>query len=178
MSFNDKLKELRKENKLSQEQLAEKLNISRQAISKWESGKAYPDIDNLILLAKILEVSLDELLIDEKNKYSEDVEEENESKIDADISSHKSIWDIRLKAKGNNSNQKEADNETIEDIKLNPKHDEDEEHDDDISINLIVGGFIIGTAIGTITDNFMWGSALAFVGMGIGYIIESFIKKK
>lgn len=38
MSFNDKLKELRKENKLSQEQLAEKLNISRQAISKWESG--------------------------------------------------------------------------------------------------------------------------------------------
>ena len=38
MSCNDKLKELRKENKLSQEQLAEKLNISRQAISKWESG--------------------------------------------------------------------------------------------------------------------------------------------
>ena len=63
MNLGENLKNLRKENNLSQEQLAEKLNISRQAISKWESGKAYPDIDNLILLRNIFNTTLDNLVI-------------------------------------------------------------------------------------------------------------------
>lgn len=59
----DKLLQLRKTNGYSQENLAERLGISRQAVSKWERAEASPDTDNLILLAKIYNVSLDELLM-------------------------------------------------------------------------------------------------------------------
>ena len=58
----ERLKEIRKKNKYSQEYVAEQLNISRQAISHWENGKSYPDIDNLILLADVFHISVDELL--------------------------------------------------------------------------------------------------------------------
>lgn len=58
----DRLVELRKANKLSQEALAEKLGLSRQAISKWERAEASPDTDNLIALAALYGISLDELL--------------------------------------------------------------------------------------------------------------------
>lgn len=88
MGFNNKLKELRKEKNISQEQLAKELNISRQAISKWESGKAYPDIDNLILLRKIFGVSLDELIMEEEEKV-----EENNSKQELIESSEKGIFE-------------------------------------------------------------------------------------
>lgn len=57
-----RLASLRKENGYSQETLAEKLNISRQAVSKWERGESSPDTDNLILLASLYSMSLDELL--------------------------------------------------------------------------------------------------------------------
>jgi len=77
LKFKDNLRKLRKENNLSQEKLAEKLNISRQAISKWESGKAYPDIDNLILLRDIFNVSLDELVVNERIDKEEIISEEN-----------------------------------------------------------------------------------------------------
>ena len=62
----NRLVNLRKSNGLSQEALAEKLGISRQAVSKWERAEASPDTDNLILLAKIYKVSLDELLSSEE----------------------------------------------------------------------------------------------------------------
>lgn len=62
----NRLYELRKKNGLSQEELADKLGISRQAVSKWERAEASPDTDNLILLAKLYNVSLDELLNQEK----------------------------------------------------------------------------------------------------------------
>jgi Predicted transcriptional regulators len=55
----------RKRNKLSQEQLAEALNISRQSISKWETGENLPSIDNLISLSGLLDISLDELITGE-----------------------------------------------------------------------------------------------------------------
>lgn len=58
----NRLVNLRKQNNLSQEALAEKLGISRQAVSKWERAEASPDTDNLILLARLYGVSLDELL--------------------------------------------------------------------------------------------------------------------
>ena len=63
----NRLVKLRKTNGLSQEALAEKLGISRQAVSKWERAEASPDTDNLILLAKIYKVSLDELLSSEED---------------------------------------------------------------------------------------------------------------
>lgn len=58
----DRLVELRKEHKLSQEALAEKLGLSRQAISKWERAEASPDTDNLIALAELYGITLDQLL--------------------------------------------------------------------------------------------------------------------
>lgn len=62
LEIASRLVALRKENNLSQEALAEKLGISRQAVSKWERAEASPDTDNLIALAKLYCVSLDELL--------------------------------------------------------------------------------------------------------------------
>lgn len=58
----NKLVKLRKQNGLSQEELADKLGLSRQAVSKWERAEASPDTDNLICLAKLYNISLDELL--------------------------------------------------------------------------------------------------------------------
>lgn len=58
----NRLVNLRKSNNLSQEALAEKLGISRQAVSKWERAEASPDTDNLILLSRLYGISLDELL--------------------------------------------------------------------------------------------------------------------
>lgn len=72
MNLGENIKKLRKEKNLSQEQLAEMLNVSRQAVSKWESGKAYPDIENLILLRDIFNVTLDDLIINENKTKSED----------------------------------------------------------------------------------------------------------
>ncbi|MBD5503833.1 MAG: helix-turn-helix domain-containing protein [Lachnospiraceae bacterium] len=71
LEIASRLVALRKENNLSQEALAEKLGISRQAVSKWERAEASPDTDNLIALAKLYHVSLDELL-----KIHEDENEE------------------------------------------------------------------------------------------------------
>ena len=64
MTFGEKLQHLRKQNHLSQEKLAEQLNVSRQAISKWEMG-AMPDLDNVIRISRIFDCSLDYLLKDE-----------------------------------------------------------------------------------------------------------------
>lgn len=61
--FSEQLKKLRADKGYSQEALAEKLFISRQAISKWEKGAATPELDTLIKLADILKVSLDELVL-------------------------------------------------------------------------------------------------------------------
>lgn len=58
----NKLYDLRKDNGLSQEEFADKIGVSRQAVSKWERGEALPDTDNLITIAKLYGVSLDELI--------------------------------------------------------------------------------------------------------------------
>ena len=62
LEIANRLQKLRKENGYSQEQLALELGISRQAVSKWERAESSPDTDNLILLARLYNVSLDELL--------------------------------------------------------------------------------------------------------------------
>ena len=65
MNFAEKLKMLRKERNITQEQLAELLSVSRQAVSKWESGTGYPETEKLLIISKELNVSLDYLLLDE-----------------------------------------------------------------------------------------------------------------
>ena len=62
MNISEKIKEYRKAQKISQEQLAEKLNVSRQAITKWEIGTGLPEIENIIAIANLLSLSVDELL--------------------------------------------------------------------------------------------------------------------
>ena len=65
MAFSEKLYQLRRQSGLSQEQLAEKLNVSRQAISKWESGQSYPEAEKLLAISDYFQVSLDGLMKDE-----------------------------------------------------------------------------------------------------------------
>lgn len=67
MSFPEKIRTLRKLNKLSQEKLAEIMNVSRQAIAKWELGKSYPDIDKLIEISNYFNISIDSLLKEKNN---------------------------------------------------------------------------------------------------------------
>lgn len=71
MNFSEKLKEIRKNERLSQEQLAEKIGVSRQAITKWETGKGLPDIENMVIIAEIFKTTLDELLRDSAVKQEQ-----------------------------------------------------------------------------------------------------------
>lgn len=66
MEFNEKLQELRKSRGLTQEELAEALYVSRTAISKWESGRGYPNIDSLKEISRFFSVTVDDLLSSEK----------------------------------------------------------------------------------------------------------------
>ena len=79
MEFNEKLQELRKNKGLTQEELAEVLYVSRTAISKWESGRGYPNIESLKEISKFFDVSIDDLLSGEK--LLSIAEKENESTI-------------------------------------------------------------------------------------------------
>lgn len=67
MNFSEKIRLLRLKFSMSQEEMAGKLGVSRQTISKWESGGAYPEIDKLIIISDLFDVSIDFLL---KDKYS------------------------------------------------------------------------------------------------------------
>ena len=64
MEFNNKLYNLRKQKGFSQEELANRLNVSRQTVSKWELGDSAPDMEKLIAISDLFEVSLDELVKD------------------------------------------------------------------------------------------------------------------
>lgn len=86
MEFGNKLKKLRMDEGMSQEELSRELSVSRQAVYKWESNRGYPDIDNLIRISDIFNVTIDELIRndkDMKNKISIDEEQAFESLGDA-----------------------------------------------------------------------------------------------
>lgn len=68
MTFSEKLKSIRKKAGMSQEKLAEKIGVSRQAITKWETDSVIPDIDNMMALSALFNISLDELLSNEKTE--------------------------------------------------------------------------------------------------------------
>ena len=75
----NRLYELRKKHNLSQEELAERLGVSRQAVSKWERSEASPDTDNLIALAKIYGLTLDELIYGEGDRDKQEKEEQEDN---------------------------------------------------------------------------------------------------
>ena len=66
MEFNNKIYELRKQKGFSQEELASKLNVTRQTVSKWELGDSTPDMEKLVVLSDLFEISLDELVLGKK----------------------------------------------------------------------------------------------------------------
>ena len=66
MTFAEKLKAIRKQTGMTQEKLAEKLNVSRQAVTKWETDAGIPDIENLRAISALFDISIDELLSNEK----------------------------------------------------------------------------------------------------------------
>lgn len=84
MSLSENLQNLRKIKNMSQEELAEKLNVSRQAVSKWESGNGYPETEKIISICEIFDCSMDELvkgkitadIKSEKNEYGEVMDKE------------------------------------------------------------------------------------------------------
>lgn len=76
MKFGDNLRNLRKSKKLSQEDLSEKVGVSRQSVSKWESGIAYPEMTNILILCKIFGCKINDLLserIEDFNSFDEEV---------------------------------------------------------------------------------------------------------
>ena len=84
MDFNNKLYELRKQKGFSQEELANRLNVSRQTISKWEVGESTPDMEKLAAISDLFEVSLDELVLDKAPK-AEATEQVVKSEFYSDI---------------------------------------------------------------------------------------------
>ena len=82
MEFNEKLQELRKRKGLTQEELASKLYVSRTAISKWESGRGYPSIDSLKVIARFFSVTVDELISSDEALT---IAEENQRKTESNF---------------------------------------------------------------------------------------------
>ncbi len=76
MNLSENLKKIRKEHNLSQEQLAEKLGVSRQSVSKWESELAYPELDKIIQISSLFNINVDDLL----NQNIQEVTKETQSK--------------------------------------------------------------------------------------------------
>lgn len=97
MNISDKILNLRKEQGLSQEQLAEKLGVSRQSVSKWESGGALPDIDKVVAMSALFNVSTDYLLInsEDKDTIEDDNTDTDNSVLDSsqEINEHRNEFD-------------------------------------------------------------------------------------
>jgi transcriptional regulator with XRE-family HTH domain len=92
MIFSEKLQLLRKNKGFTQEELAEKLNVSRQAVAKWESGQVYPDISNLIQISNLFNVTVDYLVRDQECM----INVSSDTKTDLD-----QLIDFRLEANKN-----------------------------------------------------------------------------
>ena len=80
MDFSSKLREIRKKENLTQEEFAEKIFVSRNAVAKWETNRGYPDIQNLITISDIFEISLDELIKEDKNVKNKIIAESSSKK--------------------------------------------------------------------------------------------------
>ena len=95
MKLAEKLFELRKEKGWSQEKLAEQINVSRQSISKWESGQVLPEIEKIIELSKIFQVTTDYLLLDENSEKAstEVILEEDKDKYYKEVKSY-GLWQV------------------------------------------------------------------------------------
>ncbi|WP_343343086.1 helix-turn-helix transcriptional regulator [Terrisporobacter petrolearius] len=147
LNFGNNLKKLRAENNLSQEQLAKKLNLPCQAISKWELGKEHPDMEDLVMLRDIFHVTIDDLVINDNIVGCKDSKKRNLA-----------LKDIYIEPNYN-------------------KNGKLVERSDNIRIYLMTVGSIIGMVVGILTNNPIWAVIGTLVGIGIGNILELVIKK-
>ncbi|MGE1027484.1 helix-turn-helix domain-containing protein [Bacillus sp. GMs2/2] len=83
MNLGSQLKWFRQSKNFSQEDVAQKVGVTRQAVYKWENNKSYPDIDNLILLSELYEVTIDELIKESENA-SENLDKKNKDEYEKD----------------------------------------------------------------------------------------------
>ena len=94
MIFAEKLRFIRKNEGLTQEELAEKLSVTRQAVAKWESGQVYPDISNLIEISNLFHVTVDYLVRDQEcmmncaNRENTDIEKLIEFRLEANVNTY------------------------------------------------------------------------------------------
>lgn len=94
MIFAEKLKLIRKNEGLTQEELAEKLSVSRQAVAKWEAGQVYPDISNLIQISNLFHVTVDYLVRDQEcmmnctNRENADIEKLIAFRLEANVNTY------------------------------------------------------------------------------------------
>lgn len=99
MEFNNKLYELRKQKGFSQEELANRLNVSRQTISKWEVGESTPDMENLVAISELFKISLDELVLDKVPEEADTSAQVVKSEFYSDIKENVLTDENRKKAK-------------------------------------------------------------------------------
>ena len=98
MNFSEKLMNLRKKEGLSQEEVGEKLGVSRQTVSKWESAQSYPDFQKLVAISDYFQLSLDELMrdIDVSDVRMKNQNEEKISDMYEDVQTFKKALNIIL----------------------------------------------------------------------------------
>lgn len=104
MEFNNKLYNLRKQKGLSQEELANRLNVSRQTVSKWEVGDSTPDMEKLVAISVLFEISLDELVMDKvpehigENTTKSEIVSELKEKVLTDKNKQKAKRGLKIAA--------------------------------------------------------------------------------
>lgn len=81
MELGKQIKSCRQEANLSQEELAERVYVSRQTISNWENDKSYPDVNSLVLLSEVFQISLDKLIKGDIDRMREEIKKEEVTKL-------------------------------------------------------------------------------------------------
>ena len=99
MEFNNKLYELRKQKGFSQEELASRLNVSRQTVSKWELGESSPDMEKLVAMSDLFGITLDELVLDKAPTQPESAPASAKADIAGEIKEKVLTEDNKKKAK-------------------------------------------------------------------------------
>ena len=191
----NRLQQLRKAKGLSQEELANILGLSRQAISKWERAETSPDTDNLICLARLYNISIDKLLdtsesteeIKERiaQERIKDVTDKNEEIVYAIEEEHDEKTSEDLYEMGEEADiegKKDYDNDDIVNVELSEEEKELNQSRQDRAENLWLLIVILGVgayiAIGNLYNDWSWGWQCIPIGIFGGYfIMQLFINK-
>ncbi|MBU5454449.1 helix-turn-helix domain-containing protein [Caproiciproducens sp. MSJ-32] len=182
MNFSEKLQILRKEKRLSQEGLAEKLNVSRQAVSKWESGQSFPELDKIIILSDIFSVTVDELVKDniELKRNIEDKKTEEKKNDSQEDKEYQRKEDTINNTYEEGHEKEKFYKKIINMFRLDSKEDNnfveaEEEDEEDVDgdkgaiSELMFIGPTIGMIIYFITDN----SSYIIIGPLLGFVLDS-----